>query len=133
MPSYVEDAGTDARLSRRTQKRPGPTSLKIRPRLRAGNSYLGAALPQRLRIMQISLIAVYAREHGKALHFTEGLFFVAGQEHAFKVASLIETLLKWARIRVIAGSERRVTTALRSGSDSANERFTPVLVKQNCL
>ncbi len=37
MPSYVEDAGTDARLSRRTPKRPGPTSLKMRPRLRTGS------------------------------------------------------------------------------------------------
>ena len=83
--------------------------------------------------MQISLMDGYAREHGKALHFTDGLFFVASQEHAFSVASLIETLLKWPRTRVIAGSERRVTTALRSGSDSAHERFPPVLVKQNCL
>ena len=73
--------------------------------------------------MQISLMDGYAREHGKALHFTDGLFFAARQERAFSVVSLIKTLLKWARTCVIAGSERRVTTALRSGSDSANERY----------
>jgi hypothetical protein len=34
--SDIEDAERDAQLSRRTPKRPGPTSLKMRPRLRAG-------------------------------------------------------------------------------------------------
>ncbi len=39
-----------------------------------------------------------------------------------RAASLIENLRIWTRIGVIAGSERRVTTALRFGSDSANQQ-----------
>ncbi len=37
-------------------------------------------------------------------------------------ASLVETLPNPARTRAIAGSKRRVTTALRFGSDSASEQ-----------
>ncbi|MCH9694156.1 MAG: hypothetical protein K0U72_06570 [Gammaproteobacteria bacterium] len=46
-----------------------------------------------------------------------------GHRSAFNVASLVENLPNCARARAIDGSERRVNTALRNGSDSASEHL----------
>ena len=49
----------------------------------------------------------------------QGDSFASWKKHAFDPASLIENLQNPARMHVIAGSEYRVTTELRAGSDAA--------------
>ncbi len=63
------------------------------------------------------------RINPQASDCVQGGSFASRQERAFDSASLTENLQNPARMGVIAGSERRVTTALRSGSDAAREQF----------
>ena len=63
-------------------------------------------------------------------HFAHRWQQVAGCEQI--AASLVGNSWESARSRAIAGSERRVTTALRSGSDAADViGFPPVLAARS--
>lgn len=63
---------------------------------------------------------VYSHQ-ATTVQLSRGASFTSRQMHAFGPTSLVENLRLPARIRIIDGSRRRVTTALRVGSDAAIE------------